>query len=85
MVTGLSPMGNGDAYNHPASDPAAPAPGYYGSWASASGNGEWRRMRCTCCQGCGSCTMFICQLGEGQWAMELMDGATIPGKMYSKL
>ena len=64
---------------------AAPAPGYYGSWASASGNGEWRRMRCTCCQGCGSCTMFICQLGEGQWAMEPMDGATIPGKMYSKL
>jgi len=61
MVIGLLPMGNGNAYNHPASDPAAPAPGYYGSWASASGNGEWRRMRCTCCQGRWSCTMSITQ------------------------
>ena len=64
---------------------AAPAPGYYCGRSCGLGNGEWRMMRCTCCQGCGSCTMFICQLGEGQWAMEPMDGATIPGKMYSKL
>ena len=64
---------------------AACAASYYCGWSCELGNGEWRMMRCTCCQGCGSCTMFICQLGEGQWAMEPMDGATIPGKMYSKL
>ena len=64
---------------------AAPAPGYYSGKSCELGNGEWRRMRCTCCQGCGTWCMFICQLGEGQWAMEPMDGATIPGKMYSKL
>ena len=64
---------------------AAPASGYYCGRSCELGNGEWRMMRCTCCQGCGSCTMSICQLGEGQWAMEPMDGATIPGKMYSKV
>ena len=64
---------------------AAGAAGNYDGKSCELGNGEWRRMRCTCCQGCGSCTIFICQLGEGQWAMEPMDGATIPGKMYSKL
>ena len=40
---------------------AGQAPGYYGSWASASGNGEWRRMRCTCCQGRWSWTMSTAQ------------------------
>ena len=117
MVTGLLPMGNGDAdwnnsgsccgtsswyiyyasrsgFNNgewrsvchllPGWD-AAPAPGYYCGRSCELGNGEWRMMCCTCCQGCGSCTMSICQLGEGQWAMEPMDGATIPGKMYSKV
>ena len=64
---------------------AARAAGNYCGWSCELGNGEWRMMRCTCCQGCGSCTIFICQLGEGQWAMEPMDGATIPGKIYSKL
>ena len=38
-----------------------PAPGYYGSWASASGNGECRRISRTCCQGRWSCTMSIAQ------------------------
>jgi len=64
---------------------AAGAAGNYDGKSCELGNGEWRRMRCTCCQGCGTWCMFICQLGEGQWAMEPMDGATIPGKMYSKL
>jgi hypothetical protein len=38
-----------------------PAPGYYGSWASALGNGECRRISRTCCQGRWSCTMSTTQ------------------------
>ena len=61
MVTGLSPIGNGNADWNNSGSAAGQAPGYYGSWASASGNGEWRRMRCTCCQGRWSCTMSTTQ------------------------
>ena len=43
----------------PAAKPAAP--GYYGSWGLASGNGEWRRISRTCCQGRWSCTMSTTQ------------------------
>ena len=64
MVTGFLPMDNGNAYDQlsfldPAAEPAAP--GYYGSWASALGNGECRRISRTCCQGRWSCTMSIAQ------------------------
>jgi len=49
------------------------------------GNGEWRRILCTWSQQAQPELMSTCQLGEGQWAMEPMEGATNPGKIYSKL
>ena len=87
MPLGLaSAMENGDPFATCfLSWDAACVAGYYCGRSCELGNGEWRMMRCTCCQGCGTWCMSICQLGEGQWAMEPMDGATIPGKMYSKL
>jgi hypothetical protein len=58
---------------------------YYGSWGLASGNGQWRRISRTCCQGRWSCTMLTTQCSGGRLAMEPMEGATIPPKIYSKL
>ena len=49
------------------------------------GNGQWRRTSLTASQPSGAGLILICQLGEGQWAMEPMERATIPGKIYSKL
>ena len=49
------------------------------------GNGQWSKMSRTCCQGCWSCTMSTTQWSGGRLAMEPMEGATIPEKMYSKL
>ena len=49
------------------------------------GNGQWRRISRTCCQGRWSCTMSTTQWSGGRLAMEPMEGATIPEKIYSKL
>ena len=49
------------------------------------GNGQWRRISRTCCQGRWSCTMSTTQCSGGRLAMEPMEGATIPPKIYSKL
>ena len=74
MVIGLLPMGNGNADWHATcfSWGRCTSSWYYGSWGLASGNGEWRRMRCTCCQGRWSCTMSIYPVmrgkDNGQWS-----------------
>ena len=49
------------------------------------GNGQWSKMSRTCCQGRWSCTMSTTQWSGGRLAMEPMEGATIPEKIYSKL
>jgi hypothetical protein len=49
------------------------------------GNGQWSKMSRTCCQGRWSCTMSTTQWSGGRLAMEPMEGATIPPKIYSKL
>ena len=85
--SGFLPMGNGDGTSHRfflAGD-AAWLPLYYILGLTLGGNGEWRRMRCTCCQGCGPWTMLIHQWGLGSLAMEPMERTTEPGKIYSKL
>jgi len=56
---------------------------YYASGGDGFGNGEWRRTSLTTAQDAGPA--FTCQLGEGQLVMEAMEGARIPGKIYSKL
>ena len=58
LVMGDGNGDDGDAILVPA---AEPAPGYYGSWGLASGNGECRRISRTCCQGRWSCTMSTTQ------------------------
>ena len=60
-------------------------PLYYWLGASGFGNGEWRRMRCTCCQLPGPGANVIDQWGLGNVAMEPMEWTTEPGKIYSKL
>ena len=49
------------------------------------GNGQWRRISRTCSQGRWSCTISTTQWFGGRLAMEPMEGATIPEKIYSKL
>jgi len=53
--------------------------------ASGLGNGEWRRMCCTCCQVRTPGVNLIHQWDSGSLAMEPMERTTEPGKIYSKL
>ena len=66
---------------------AAPAPGNYCGGASGFGNGEWRRISCTCVQLPVPLPVLMSttQKGRGQWAMESMEGATKPEKIYSNV
>ena len=78
--------GNGDG-GSPAWE-AGPAPGNYCGGASGFGNGEWRRISSTCFQlpvPAAPVLMSTTQKGRGQWAMESMEGATKPEKIYSNV
>ena len=57
---------------------------YYWFSGETFGNGQWRRRCSTLAQDPGS-AIDICQYGLGQWAMEAMERATEPGKIYSNL
>ena len=80
---GNLPMENGE-WNLELRTPEDSSNYYYWFSGETFGNGEWRRICSTRAQDAGS-LVSTCQLGEGQWAMETMERATDPGKIYSKL
>ena len=85
VVTGFLPMDNGatsSASWFPLQDTCELN---YRLGLTFDGNGQWRRISRTCCQGRWSCTMSTTQWFGGRLAMEPMEGATIPEKIYSKL
>ena len=73
--SGFLPMGNGDGTSHRFFLGTLQVSSHYITdyRASGFGNGEWRRMRCTCCQLPGPGANVIDQWGLGNVAMEPME------------
>ena len=73
LILGFQPRkaDNGDAYQLPGRKTSSHYITDY--LASGLGNGEWRRMRCTCCQLPGPGANVIDQWGLGNVAMEPME------------